>query len=173
MALFKYVLSTDTWKAHLPLFTWWVIVLTLPSDSSSAAARLKANKEAAQPLKDFSLRISKLLVRLWDAFLLCCLFWLCRVLHGGDSGHAWATDFRKPLTSSTQHKKRLCFWCVIQAKHVLTNLTFRSDIFLCFLVDSTTFILSVENPDKVFNYTTVIMYFYQLVYILKLVQYVL
>ncbi|KAG7268203.1 hypothetical protein CRUP_022892 [Coryphaenoides rupestris] len=34
--------------------------------SSSAAARLKANKEAAQPLKDFSLRISKLLSVLQD-----------------------------------------------------------------------------------------------------------
>lgn len=48
--------------------------------SSSSAGKVKGNKDVAQPLKDFGLRISKLLVRMKFAGLCYAYIWFCELL---------------------------------------------------------------------------------------------
>lgn len=52
------------------LFTTAIrVIVRITCSSSSSAGKVKDNKDVAQPLKDFGLRISKLLVRVRLEFM--------------------------------------------------------------------------------------------------------
>lgn len=60
------MIKFDTQIKKYYFITVWIIVSTyygMPYYSNSSATKVKENKEIAPPLKDFGLRISKLLVR--------------------------------------------------------------------------------------------------------------